>query len=591
MEEKNDSLYAMRHSLAHILAQSVLQLYPDAKFAIGPVIEDGFYYDFDLGEKSFKTEDLAELEKRMKKIISQDQKFEMYEAGIDESIEYIRSKHQPYKLELAQELKEQGEKRVRFYRNILKESNKKTFIDLCKGPHVTSTRKVGAFKLTKIAGAYWRGSEKNKMLQRIYGVAFQTQNELNIYLDTIKQAELRDHRRLGQELELFMISEEVGQGLPLWLPKGAMVRQIIEEYITRQYLKNGYILVKTPHIGSEKLFNISGHLDYYKESMYGSMKIDDEKYYLKPMNCPMHLMIYRNSMKSYRDLPIRYAELGTVYRYERSGVLHGLTRVRGFTQDDGHILCTPQQLEEEVSRAIMLIKEILEKFGFKQFRVALSVRDPKNLKNYLGKDASWKHAENALKKSIEKLHWKYTREEGEAVFYGPKLDVKVTDAIGREWQISTLQVDFNLPKRFGIYYIDKDSGKKEPFMLHRALLGSIERFTGILIEHYAGAFPAWLSPLQVHIIPVSKDYHKHALKLSEELKEQNIRIWFDDLNETVSYKVRKGERLKIPYILVIGEKEVSGKKLCVRKRGKKDVEKMLKKKFIEKIKAEMREDG
>ncbi len=581
-------LQTIRHSASHVLAQAVLELYPEAKLAIGPAIAEGFYYDFDLGGKTFSPEDLANLEKKMRQIIKQNQKFEKYEVEIDEALKYLKTKKQPYKLEMADDLKKEGEKKLSFYRMIMADGKHK-LVDLCAGPHIKSTKEIGAVKILKTAGAYWKGDEKNKMLQRIYGTAFATEKELQDYLNQLKEAEQRDHRKLGAELELFMIDEDVGQGLILWLPNGAMICQIIEDFVLKEYLKRGYILLKTPHIGTEKLFSISGHLDFYKDSMYAPFEVEGEKYYIKPMNCPMHLKIYQHSLKSYRDLPIRYTELGTLYRYERSGTLHGLLRVRGFTQDDGHIICRPDQLESEIAEAIDLTKYILTTFGFKDFKVALSVRDPKNKTKYLGKDASWDHAEKALEQGIKKVGWKYQREEGEAVFYGPKMDVKVTDAIGREWQISTLQVDFNLPHRFKISYIDKDSKKKEPFMLHRALLGSLERFFGVLIEHYAGAFPVWLSPIQAQIVPVSSDFINDAQKLAAELKENEIRVWLDDLNETVGYKIRKGEKMKVPYMLVVGEKEAKGKDLNVRIRGQKEVETMTRKKFIERVVKEIGE--
>jgi len=581
-------LPTIRHSASHVLAQAVLELYPEAKLAIGPAIAEGFYYDFDLGGKTFSPEDLANLEKKMRQIIKQNQKFEKYEVDVDEAIKYLKQKKQPHKLEMAEELKAEGEKKLSFYRLVMPDGKKK-FVDLCVGPHVKSTKSIGAVKLLKIAGAYWKGDEKNKMLQRIYGTAFATDQELQDYLKQLKEAEERDHRKLGAELELFMVDEDVGQGLILWLPNGATICQIIEDFILKEYVKRGYLLVKTPHIGTEKLFSISGHLDFYKDSMYAPFEVEEEKYYIKPMNCPMHLKIYQHSLKSYRDLPIRYTELGTVYRYERSGTLHGLLRVRGFTQDDGHIICRPDQLESEIAEAIDLTKYILTTFGFKNFKVALSVRDPKNKTKYLGKDASWDHAEKALEQGIKKVGWEYQREEGEAVFYGPKMDVKVTDAIGREWQISTLQVDFNLPHRFKISYIDKDSKKKEPLMLHRALLGSLERFFGVLIEHYAGAFPVWLSPIQVQIVPVSSDFIKDAQKLVAELKENEIRVWLDDLNETVGYKIRKSEKAKVPYTLVVGEKEAKSQNLSVRIRGQKEMAAMSRQEFIERVAEEIKE--
>ncbi len=571
-----------------MLAQAVLQIYPQAKLGIGPAIADGFYYDFDLGGDTFRPDDLAKLEKIMKEIISENQKFEKYEETVAKSIDYIKEKKQPYKLELAEDLKREGENKLSFYRMVDGRGEKK-FVDLCAGPQVKSTKELGAFRLTKIAGAYWKGDEKNKMMQRIYGVAFATKDELEKYLKQIEEVGRRDHRKLGQELELFMISEEVGPGLILWQPKGAILRRLIENFVIDEYIKRGYQLLYTPHIGSQKLFSISGHLGFYKDSMYSPMDIDGEDYYVKPMNCPMHLMIYKNGLKSYRDLPVRYTDLGTVYRYERSGTLHGLMRVRGFTQDDNHVICRPDQLDKEILEALKLTKYILETFGFSEFRVALSVRDLKNKKKYLGKDASWKHAEQALEAGAKAVGWKVEREEGEAVFYGPKIDVKVKDSIGREWQISTLQVDFNLPSRFKIEYVDKDSKKKEPFMLHRATLGSLERFVGVLIENYAGVFPVWLAPVQVQIVPVSENFVEAAGGLAAELRAAGMRVWVDELNETVSYKVRKGEKQKIPYILVLGEREVKGEKLNVRARGQKEVVAMERSQFIQRVKEEIEE--
>jgi threonyl-tRNA synthetase len=577
--EKN--LEKIRHSLSHLMTMAVLEIYPEAGLGVGPVIEDGFYQDYDLPE-NISEDVLPKLEKKIKKLIAQKIDFIQSDASFEEALKFY--KKDPYKTEMIKDLKEAGEKSVCFY-------DSGEFHNLCAGPHVKNASEINpkAFKLIKVAGAYWKGDEKNKMLQRVYGVAFKTEKELEDYLERIKQAEERDHRKLGQELELFMIDEDVGQGLILWLPKGAMIRKIVEDSALAEYLRRGYQLLQTPHIGTEKLFSISGHLDFYKDGMYAPFEVEEEKYYVKPMNCPFHIKIYQNSLKSYRDLPIRYTELGTVYRYERSGTLHGLMRVRGMTQDDGHIICRPDQLDDEIAEAIDLTKYILETFGFKDFRVALSVRDPKDKKKYLGKDTSWEHAEKALEKGVKKAGWQFEREEGEAVFYGPKVDVKVKDAIGREWQVSTIQVDFNLPSRFKVSYIDKDSKKKEPFMIHRALLGSLERFFGVLIEHYAGAFPLWLAPVQVQVVPVTSDFIKDAQQLAVELKEEGIRVWVDDLNETVGYKIRKGEKQKVPYMLVVGEKEAKGKTLNVRVRGQKKVETLDRKEFIERVVKEIKD--
>jgi threonyl-tRNA synthetase len=585
----NKQLSTMRHSCSHLMALAVKELYPRVKFGIGPAIENGFYYDFDFSKVNSKLqipklEDLPKIEKKMRQLAKKNLKFEKKEMAIKEAKKIF--KDQPYKLELIEDIKKESGIRNQESRNKLCVTCYvlRDFTDLCKGPLLNSTSQINAFKLTRLAGAYWKGDEKNPMLTRIYGLAFPSQEELDNYLKLQEQAEARDHRKLGQELDLFSLQEEFGAGLPLWHPKGALLRYLIEQFILKEYLKRGYQLVQTPHIAKLNLFKTSGHWDFYRENIYSPIKIDDEEYIVKPMNCPGHILIYKSQMRSYRDLPIRYTELGTVYRYERSGVLHGLTRVRGFTQDDAHIICTQEQLEKELIEAIKLTKFILKTFGFKNFKVALSVRDPKNKKKYLGDDKIWALAENALAKAIEKQRWTYQREEGEAVFYGPKMDVKVADSLSREWQVSTLQVDFNLPEKFNITYIDKGGKKKRPIMLHRALLGSLERFIGLLIEHYAGAFPVWLSPVQVYIIPVGRAHIKPSQKLAKELETNGIRCQIDDLNETVSYKIRKSEKLKIPYILVIGDKEAKGKTLNVRLRGQKKIFKITKKQFIERVK-------
>lgn len=568
----DNQINKIRHSLSHIMAAAVQEMFPKTKFGIGPAIENGFYYDFD-SKPAISEEDLPKIEKRIKELIKQNIVFKRKLISKTEAKKLF--KNQPYKLELIKDL---PAKQITIYQS-------GDFIDLCAGPHVKSTKEIDpeAFKLVKIAGAYWKGDEKNPMLTRIYGLAFETKKELLDYIQKQTEAEKRNHLILGQKLGLFMISGEVGQGLPLWLPKGALVRQILEDFIIQKYLKNGYDIVRTPHIGSEKLFSISGHLTNYKESMYSPIEIEKEKYYLKPMNCPMHLIIYKNTPKSYRDLPIRYTELGTVYRYEKSGVLHGLTRVRGFTQDDGHIICRTDQLEEEIGKAIKLTKEVLETFGFKDFRVALSVRDPKNKKKYLGSDKMWKTAEEKLEKGIKNAGWDFKREEGEAVFYGPKMDIKIKDSLEREWQISTLQVDFNLPERFDISFINDKSQKERPLMLHRALLGSLERFFGLLIEHYAGALPLWLSPIQAEIINIGSDHQKYAQEIHSQLLANDIRAKLSNENQTVSKRIREAEIQKTPYILVVGDKEVANETINVRhyRRGQEGEIKL--EKFLEKI--------
>ncbi len=575
---KEQKIDKIRHSLAHIMATAVLEKHPNAKLGIGPVIENGFYYDFDfnspISEKEF-----GNIEKRIRKIIKKDIKFKKKFVTYSEAKKIFKGN--PYKLELIEELNK-DKKKISIY-----ESG--NFIDLCSGPHIKSTSEINpdAFKITHLAGAYWKGNEKNKQLTRIYAVAFETKKELGKYLQMREEAEKRDHLKLGKDLELFTINEEVGQGLPLWLPNGAIIKYHVEKYILEKYMKYGYVPISTPHIGNEELFKTSGHLQNYNESMYSPIEIDDEKYYLKPMNCPFHLMIYKNSQKSYRDLPIRYTELGTVYRYERSGTLRGLTRVRGFTQDDGHIICTPEQLEGEILKALKLTKEVLQTLGFKEFRVALSVRGKKNKKDYLGKDKDWEKAKKALAKGLEKMKLEYKTEEGEAAFYGPKIDVKVKDAIGREWQISTLQLDFNLPERFDMVYIDEKGKKVRPFMLHRALLGSIERFIGLLIENYAGNFPTWLSPKQVAILPISEKQLSYAEKINKMLQENDIRSEVFGENQTLGKKIREAETKKIPYILVVGDKEKKSLSVNVRNHKKQTNKSMKIERFVKDIKEEI----
>lgn len=589
---KKNKIETIRHSTAHLLAAAVLKLFPRAKFGIGPVIENGFYYDFDL-PRSLTPEDLPKIEKEMKKLIKENLPFEKKEITIEEAIKLFKKLKQPYKIELLEDLKKYGttEEKKRKKASAKHKNDKITiykvgdFIDLCRGPHVHSTKEITPFKLTKIAGAYWRGKETNKMLQRIYGISFFTQQELENYLEKIKEAEKRDHRILGKELDLFSFDEEVGAGLVLWHPKGALIRKIIEQFWIEEHFKNGYQLVKTPHIGNIQLWKTSGHWNFYRENIYSPIDIEGEKYLLKPMNCPFHIKIYKSKIRSYRDLPLRWAELGTVYRYEKSGVLHGLTRVRGFTQDDAHIFCTPEQLEKELIKIIEFVIYMLKTFGFNDFNAYLSTRPEK----YVGTLNAWEKATNALKKSLEKVKLKYKIDSGAGVFYGPKIDIKIKDSLGRAWQCSTIQVDFNLPERFKMKYTDSKGKEKRPIMIHRALLGSIERFFGVLLEHYGGAFPLWLSPTQVYITPVGKAYQKTAEKIAKELEKNDIRVWLDELNETIGYKIRKAEKEKIPYMLVIGEKEAKSNYLNVRQRGEKKIIKMSRKKFIEKIKKEIAE--
>lgn len=574
----------IRHSLSHIMALAIQELYPGTKFGIGPAIENGFYYDFAVsagtsGEGGISSEDLPKIEKRMKEFLKKDIKFVRKELPKDEAKKIF--KEQPYKLELIDEIEEKNV--------IIYESG--DFIDLCAGPHIESSKEIpiGGFKLTKIAGAYWKGNEKNPMLTRIYGVAFENKERLEEFLKMQEEAEKRDHRKLGQELELFLIDEEFGKGLILWLPKGAILRKQVMDFALDTYVQRGYQLVATPHIANLDLWKRSGHWDFYRETMYSPMKVEEEQFMLKPMNCPGHVKIYGSKIRSYKDLPLRFTEMGTVYRFEKSGVLHGLVRVRGFTQDDAHIFCTPEQLHSELIEMIDLTHYILSSFGFKNFEISFSVRDPENKEKYLGNDKIWDLAENALENALKEKKLSYTRYPGEAVFYGPKIDFLVQDAIGRKWQLTTIQVDFNFPEKFDLNYIDSKSKKKRPIMLHRALLGSLERFIGVLIEHYAGAFPLWLAPEQIWVIPVGSAHRKYACEVGEELRAKSIRVVVKDEAETVSKKIRSGEVQKIPYMLVVGDKEMEAQSVRIRQREKGDIGIIKLTEFIENVTDEVKE--
>jgi len=559
----------IRHSISHIMAQAVKDIFKDVKFAIGPTIENGFYYDFGL-KNPLTPEDLPKIEKRMREILKQNLEFKRKLVSKNEAKKLF--KNQPYKLELIKDL---DGKNVTIYIS-------GDFTDLCKGPHVKSTKEISpdAFKLTKIAGAYWRGDEKNPMLQRIYGVAFNNKGELDAYLKQIEEAEKRDHRLIGQKLDLFSIDEEVGPGLILWHPKGATLKGIIENYWVSEHLKNGYEIIDTPHIGRIKLWQTSGHTGFYKENMFGPMEVEGDQYLIKPMNCPFHMKIYKTKSRSYRDLPIRWAELGTVYRFERSGVLHGLTRVRGFTQDDAHIICTPDQLSDEVMTAVKFGIKLLKVFGFKEYGIYLATRPEK----YVGTPKDWEKATNTLKNALNKLNLKYQIDKGGGVFYGPKIDIKIKDSLGREWQCTTVQFDFNLPERFDLTYIDDKGQKQRPYMVHRALLGSIERFIGVLLENYAGALPFWLSPVQIYVIPIGDRHAKYAEQIKEKLIAHDLRVKVKNENETVSKKIREGEMQKIPYMLIVGDEEIKAKSVCVRTREKGDIGMMAIERFIKKIK-------
>jgi len=562
------SLETMRHSASHLMAAAILELFPEVKFGIGPAIENGFYYDLDL-PFSLTPDHLKKIEKKMNELKKKNLKFEKNELSIEEAKEFFEKLDQLYKLKLINDL-EKVEKKVSIYRL-------GNFTDLCKGPHLKSSAEIPAFRLRKIAGAYWLGNEKNKMLQRIYGLAFLTEKDLQEYLKFEEEVEKRDHRRLGKDLDLFSFDEEIGAGLPIWHPKGALIRQIIEDFWIKEHFKNGYELVRSPHIGNINLWKTSGHLEFYKDYLYSPIQIEDEKYMIKPMNCPFHIKIYKSTIRSYRDLPIRWAELGTVYRYEKSGVLHGLLRVRGFTQDDAHIFCSPEDLNKEIEKVLNFSLKMLKTFGFKNFEIYLSTRPEK----YVGALPNWEKATIALKNALEKSKERYQIDPGEGVFYGPKIDIKIKDSLGRAWQCSTIQVDFNLPERFDVTYIDKKGKKIQPIMIHRALLGSLERFFAVLLENYAGALPVWLSPVQIYLAPVGKKHYRAARKLTKEFESYGLRCLNDELRETISYKIRKAEKQKIPYILVIGDKEMKNKSLNVRMRGN-IIKKMTKKQFIKK---------
>jgi threonyl-tRNA synthetase len=577
-ETKNKKIEAMRHSTEHVLTQVMLKLYPGLKMAMGPATEDGFYFDFDFKGK-ISEDDFPKIEEEMKKIIKKDLPFKKEDLTIEEARKLF--KNNKYKQEWLDEIENKGEKATVYWTG-------DEFVDLCIGSHVASTGKIGPFKLLSVAGAYWRGDEKNKMLTRIYGTTFPTQKELDEHLKKLEEAKKRDHRILGQKLELFMFDDEVGQGLPLWLPKGAFVRHKIMEFAFNTYLERGYQPVVGPHISTEALWKHSGHLDFYKELMYSSFGIDDEQYRLKPMNCPIHVKMYNLRPRSYKELPLRWTEMGTVYRYEKSGTLHGLTRVRGFTQDDAHIICRPDQLHDELVEALKLTLYILGSFGFEDFEMSLSVRDKKNKDKYAGDNEGWEMAEKALAKALSAINYKkYTLDVGGAVFYGPKIDLKVADSIGRKWQLSTIQFDFNLPGSFKMKYIGKDGKEHEPFMIHRALLGSLERFMGIYIEHTAGEFPVWLAPVQTKILPVTERNLKYAKSVAEKLKQKSIRVEVDERNETLPAKVRDAQIEKVPYMLIVGDKEEKGKTVSERGRSGKDYGQQKLEKFIKNIEEEI----
>jgi len=574
---KEEKLESMRHSLSHIMAQAVLELYPGTKLAIGPAIDTGFYYDFDT-EHSFTPEDLPKIEKKMRQIIKEDQKFEQFDKDIDQAIKDFEKEKDVYKVEMAKELKTEEEKKLSFFQNIDKKGNIR-FVDMCSGPHIKSTGKVGAFKLDKVAGAYWKGDEKNKMLQRIYGLAFAKQKELDQYLELREEAEKRDHKKLGKELDLFSFHEE-GPGFPFFHDKGMVLWHTLMDYWNEMH-KNDYKEVKTPILLREKLWHQSGHWDNYKDDMYFT-KIDDDGYALKPMNCPGNILIYKSGMHSYRDFPLRWAEVGLVHRNEMSGVLNGLFRVRAFHQDDAHIYCRPNQIKDEIKGVMALIDQVYKTFDL-EYMVEFSTRPEKSI----GTDEVWENSEKIIKEVLDESKIKYELNEGDGAFYGPKIDYHIKDSLGRTWQCGTIQLDFSMPERFDINYIEEDGKKHRPVMLHRTAYGAIERFLGILIEHYAGAFPVWLAPVQVKVIAVGEAHNKLVQELARKFEQAGLRAEADVSDETVGNKIRKAEMEKVPYMLVFGDKEKDSGVLNVRKRGEKDTFEKKTKEFIEMVKKEI----
>ncbi len=573
-ENERPDLERLRHSVAHVMAQAVLDLFPEGKLAFGPPIEDGFYYDFDL-PRPLTPEDLEGIERRMREIIAGAHPFQQRFVSVEEARKIFAD--QPYKLQQIErlasgEVDEHGDaaaaptERLSIYTH-------DAFTDLCRGPHLENTAQINpdGVKLLRVAGAYWLGDERNPMLQRIYGTAWPTREELEAYLHKLEELERRDHRRLGRQLDLYSQHPDLGAGLTLWHPHGGMIRYKIEEFWRQEHLRWGYELVFTPHIGRAWLWQTSGHLDFYRENMYSPLDIEGQEYFLKPMNCPFHIMIYKSRVRSYRELPLRWAELGTVYRYERSGVLHGLLRVRGFTQDDAHIFCRPDQIEDEVLRCLDLTFHLLNAFGFAEYEVALSVRDPAHKEKYIGSDAMWEEAEASLVHALERRNLPHIRMEGEAVFYGPKIDIHVRDVLGRKWQLTTVQFDFNLPERFDVTYVGQDGREYRPYMVHRALLGSMERFFGILIEHYAGAFPVWLAPVQAVVIPIADRHNDYAWKVKGFLAEAGLRVEVDDSAERMAAKIREAQLQKVPYMLVVGDREVQQGAVAVRLRTGEDL--------------------
>lgn len=556
--KENEKLSVMNHSCAHLLAQAVQHLYPNAKFWVGPVIEEGFYYDIDLGDTVIKEEDLEKIEKEMKKIAKDGKRIVRHELTKEEALE--KFKNDPYKIDLISRMDENS--------TVISCYTQGDFTDLCRGPHVETVKELKYFKLLKVSGAYWKGDAKNKMLQRIYGVCFDNEEDLNNYLTELAEAKERDHRKIGKDLSIFMTSDLVGKGMPLWLPNGAIIRKQLENYIYEKERKMGYLHVYTPCVGTTELYKTSGHWDHYKENMFPMMKVDDEEFVLRPMNCPHHMLIYANELHSYRDLPIRIGEFATDFRYEASGAVKGLERVRCMCQNDAHLFVTPEQIKEEFKKVVSLILDVYKDFGFKNYSFRLSLRDPEDKEKYFDDDEMWNTAEDKLREVLNEYGCSYKEAIGEAAFYGPKLDVEVKPAVGPEVTLSTCQLDFLLPRRFDLSYIDKDGSKKTPVVIHRAIFGTFDRFTAFLMEETKGAFPLWLCPTEVNIIPVNNDYHlEYAKEVYKDLDDMNIRVNLDDRNEKLSYKMRESQTKKNPITLILGDKEVESNTISYRKFG------------------------
>jgi len=571
----------LRHSTSHLMAQAVTGLFPGTKAAIGPAIEDGYYYDFDRPEP-FSSDDLAKIEKKMAELAAQDITIVRREMPREEALEHFKQLGEKYKVELIEALP-QGEV-ISFYQQ-------GDFIDLCRGPHLPSTGRIKHFKLLSVAGAYWRGDERNQMLQRIYGTVFDKKEQLDEHLNKLEEIKKRDHRKLGRELDLFSLHEEAGPGLVYWHPKGGRMRVLIENHWRQRHYEEGYDILFTPHMGKEWLWQTSGHLNFYQDGMYSPMELDKANYYVKPMNCPFHILIYNTGHHSYRDLPLRWAELGTVYRYERSGTLHGLMRVRGFTQDDAHIICTPSQIDDEILRVLDFSLSMFNDFGFKDVKIELSVRDSKNLDKYAGGDEMWVKAEESLVKALKARNIEYERMEGEAVFYGPKIDIKIKDSLGRLWQCSTIQFDFNLPEKFGMTYIAEDGREHRPYMVHRTLLGSMERFFGVLIEHYAGNFPLWLAPVQLMVMNITDAQAEYAKLTADRLKRSGFRVQLNLGGEKVGAKIRDAEMQKIPGMVIVGAKEAESGLVSLRRHGIGDAGQMTVEELAERLNREVESKG